>query len=222
MCGRFTLTAPADELVEVFGTPAPPFALGPRYNVAPGQDALVVGQDRHGRRMGRLRWGFVPEGSPLTGSGYVNARAETAARTPSFRRAFAARRCLVPADGFYEWRSAAGGKEPFLFRPAGGGVLALAAIWEHWEAPEHTPRDAFAILTVDAGPDVSPIHHRMPAIVAPEDFDTWLDRSTPPATAAALLHPSAEGTLRGHPVSTRVNSAREDDPGLVEPIGPAG
>lgn len=215
MCGRFTLAAPAEELVEVFAVPLPEFDVLPRYNVAPGQDALVVGEDRRGRRMGRLRWGLVPAGSPAARQPHVNARGETVARTHAFREAFLRRRCLVPADGFYEWMRGAGGS-PFLFRPAAGGVLALAGVWEHWQAPGQPPRDGFAVVTVAASPDVAPVHDRMPALVRPVDFGLWLDRNAPPERLRELLVPAPAGTLRGHRVSQRVNSVTEDDAGLIE------
>lgn len=217
MCGRFTLAAPAEELVEVFSVPLPDFDVRPRWNVAPGQDALVVGEDRRGRRMGRLRWGLIPAGAPEARQPHVNARAETVARTPAFREPFLRRRCLVPADGFYEWMRGAGGS-PVLFRPAAGGVLALAAVWDHWEAEGQPPRDGFAVVTVAANGDVSPVHDRMPALIPPSAFDAWLDRSAPPERLEKLLAPAPEGTLRSHRVSQRVNSVAADDAGLAEPV----
>ncbi|MDP2956314.1 MAG: SOS response-associated peptidase [Longimicrobiales bacterium] len=218
MCGRFSLATAPEELVEVFDVPPLDFEVGPRFNVAPGQDALVVGEDRRGRRMGMLRWGLIPSWSKAPGTGFVNARGESVERTPSFRDAFLHRRCLVPADGFYEWRSDEGGESPFLFRPAVGGVLALAAVWERWEGPGHPPLNAFAVLTVAASADVAPVHHRMPVLVDPTRFSDWLDRATPLERVHELIAPAATGTLTFHPVSRRVNSVREDDAGLVEPV----
>lgn len=217
MCGRFTLAAPSEELVEVFGVPPLDVALPPRFNVAPGQDALVVGEDRRGRRMGMLRWGLVPAWAPEPGKPFVNARAETVRRTRSFREALLHRRCLVPADGFYEWHRDEWGKTPYLFRPAAGGILAFAAIWERWEGVGQPARDGFVILTVAANEDVSPVHHRMPVLVAPSHFGLWLDRDAGPEELRAVLAPAPTGTLRSHAVSRRVNSVSEDDPGLVEP-----
>jgi putative SOS response-associated peptidase YedK len=217
VCGRFTLAVPGDELVEVFSVPLPDFDIVPRFNVAPGQDVLVVGEDRRGRRMGRLRWGLVPAGRGEPSNPLVNARGETLARTPSFRGAFLHRRCLVPADGFYEWRRGAGGS-PFLFRPVQGSLLAFAAVWEHWEAPGRPPRDGLALVTVAANADVAPVHDRMPALVSRADVPLWLDRSASPERLQALLAPAPAGTLRAHRVSQRVNSVSEDDAGLVEPV----
>jgi putative SOS response-associated peptidase YedK len=217
MCGRFTLAAPSEELVEVFAVPPLDVALRPRFNVAPGQDALVVGEDRRGRRMGMLGWGLVPAWASGPGKPFVNARAETVGRTRSFREAFLHRRCLVPADGFYEWHRDEWGKTPYLFRPAAGGILALAAVWERWEGAGEPARDGFAILTVGANDDVSPVHHRMPVLVAPSDFGLWLHRGSSPEELRPVLVAAPSGTLRSHPVSRRVNSVSEDDPGLVEP-----
>ena len=217
MCGRFTLAAPSEELVEVFSVPLPGFEIRPRYNVAPGQDALVLGEDRRGRRVGRLRWGFVPAGAPEPRRPLVNARGESVDRTPSFREAFRRRRCLVPADGFYEWTRGAGGS-PFLFRPVAGGLLAFAGVWEHWEGASHPARDGFALVTVAANEDVAPVHDRMPALVRPADFHLWLDRSSAPERLKKLLVPVAAATLRFHRVSARVNTVSEDDAGLVEPV----
>lgn len=219
MCGRFTLAVPEGALVEHFEVPPLAFALRPRFNVAPGQDALVVGEDRKGRRMGLLRWGLVPSWSDRPGTGFINARGETVGETPSFRDAFVSRRCLIPADGFYEWQAGETGKTPFLFRPAEGGILALAAIWEHWEAPGHEPRDAFAIVTVQASEDVSGIHDRMPVVIPPSGYAAWLGHDTPLADVYPLIRPLGPGRLRAHPVSTRVNNVSQDDPGLVEPAG---
>jgi len=217
VCGRFTLAVPGEELVEIFSVPLPDFEIRARFNVAPGQDVLVVGEDRRGRRMGRLRWGLVPAGRHEPSNPFVNARGETLARTPSFRDAFHRRRCLVPADGFYEWRRGAGGG-PFLFRPVLGGVLALAAVWEHWEAPGHPPRDGLALVTVAANADVAPVHDRMPALVSHADVPLWLDRSASSERLQTLLVPAPAGSLRAQRVSHRVSSVSEDDAGLIEPV----
>lgn len=218
MCGRYTLASSPGELVETFDVPDLDFELVARYNIAPGQTAPVVGEDRRGRRIGLLRWGFLPSDAREAGGGWVNARAESASRRRTFREAFAHRRCLVPADGFYEWMEEGGGKIPHWFHPRVGGLLSFAAIWEHWERPGLEPRDGFAILTVDANADVRPVHERMPAIVAPADRDAWLDRSTPTDVLGPLLAPAPDGSLDVRVVSKRVNAAREDDPGLLDPV----
>jgi putative SOS response-associated peptidase YedK len=218
MCGRYTLAADTDELVEVFDVPPPAFDLVPRYNIAPGQDVPVVAADRHGRRLGLLTWGLVPRWRDERGAGIINARAESVCEKPSFREAFERRRCLVPADGFYEWKKEGGRKVPYWIHPRGGGVMSFAGIWERWSRPGEGPRHTFTILTTHASDDVASIHDRMPVVVAPADRDRWLDRSADPAELHALLRPPPAGSLESHPVSTRVNRPGEDDPGLIEPV----
>jgi len=218
MCGRYTLAASAEELVEAFDVPVPTFDVVPRYNIAPSQMAPVVAVDRRGRRSGLLSWGLVPGWVAEPGPGIINARAESAADKPSFREAFERRRCLVPADGFYEWRREAGASIPHWIHPGAGGLIAFAGIWERWRRPGAEPRNTFAILTTDASEDVAELHDRMPVIVAAHDQALWLDRLTPPAELRALLRPAPAGSLVSHRVSTRVNRPAEDDPGLVEPV----
>lgn len=209
MCGRYTLTAPADELVETFDVPPLSFDLHPRFNVAPGQDAPIVATDRKGRRMGLMRWGFEPDGASSRKGDWVNARAESVMRRASFVEAFRRRRCLVPADGFYEWRREEGVKTPYWFHRPEGGLFTLAGIWEG---------RTFAILTTDANDDVRGVHDRMPVLIAPADRDAWLDHETPAEALAGMMVPSPVGTFASHPVSRRVNRPDEDDPGLVEPV----
>jgi putative SOS response-associated peptidase YedK len=218
MCGRYTLAANADELVEAFDVPPPTFELRPRYNVAPTQVVPVVAEDRHGRRMGRLTWGLVPAWADEPGPGIINARAESVAEKPSFREAFERRRCLVPADGFYEWKKEGGAKVPYWIHSADGGILSFAGIWERWSRPGAEPRHTFAILTTDASEDVAWIHDRMPVVVAPADRRRWLARSSDPRALLGLLQPAPAGTLVSHAVSTRVNRPSEDDAALIEPV----
>ncbi len=218
MCGRYSLAASTEELVETFDVPGLTFEHRPRYNIAPGQDAPVVAEDRRGRRMGLLRWGFVPSWADRVRGGFVNARAESVGETPSFREAFRARRCLVPADGFYEWRRGEHGRAPHWFQPVGGGLLALGGIWERWTGPGSEDCFSFAILTVQANADVAPIHLRMPLILRSETWDAWLDRSTPVRELRVSMVPAAAGTLRAHRVTTRVNSATSEGPDLVQPV----
>jgi putative SOS response-associated peptidase YedK len=222
MCGRYALVSGAEELVEAFDVALPAFELVARYNIAPGQDVPVVAEDRRGRRMGRLRWGFVPSWKDEPGSGLVNARSETVRTAPSFRDAFSHRRCLVPADGFYEWRREGDRKVPHWFHPRDGRVVSFAGIWERWSRPDAEPRHTFAILTTDANEDVAPIHDRMPVVVAPEHRAQWLSRASDSGDLAGILRPATPGTFESHEVSTRVNRADEDDPGLIEPLAAAG
>lgn len=218
MCGRYTLAANADELVEAFDVPPPAFDLPSRYNIAPGQDVPVVAEDRHGRRMGLLTWGLVPGWTDEPGRGIINARSESVADKPSFREAFERRRCLVPADGFYEWKKGGGAKIPYWIHPRDGGVISFAGIWERWSRPGAEPRHTFAILTTDASEDVAPIHDRMPVVVGPADRERWLDRSADPRELLDLLRPPPAGTLVSHAVSKRVNRPAEDDAGLIEAV----
>ncbi len=218
MCGRYTLAAPADELVEVFDVPELSFELTPRYNLAPGQDAPVVGEDRHGRRIGLLRWGFLPAVPGSASRTFVNARGESADRTPAFRDAFARRRILVPADGFYEWRAEGGARIPYWFHPPGGGLISLAALWERHEAAGEGTRDGFAILTVAANEDVRAVHERMPLIVPASGRAAWLSRKTAHDVLRRIVAPAPAGTLTSRRVSTRVNTTTNDDEGLLEAV----
>lgn len=209
MCGRYTLTAPADELVETFDVPALSFELRPRFNVAPGQEAPIVATDRKGRRMGLMRWGFEPASGRSEKGGWINARSESVMRRASFEEAFRRRRCLVPADGFYEWRREHGAKIPYWFHRSGRALFSFAGIWEG---------RTFAILTTAANDDVRAVHDRMPVLIAPQDRGAWLDRETPADVLAGMMAPSPAGTFASHPVSTRVNRPDDDDPRLVEPV----
>jgi len=218
VCGRYSLATSGDELVETFDVPPLAFDHAPRYNIAPGQEAPVVGADRHGRRMGTMAWGLVPAWAGPGGRRFVNARGETAATTRSFRDAFAHRRCLVPADGFYEWRRETGTKVPFWFHPARGGVLALAGIWERWSPPGRLPHHGFALLTVEANGDVADVHDRMPVLLDRSAWDVWLRGDASLDQVTSLVVPAPPGTLAGYRVSSRVNGTSHDDPGLVEAV----
>lgn len=229
MCGRYSLAVTAEELVEVFDVPA----LGahalelPRWNVAPTQlaPALILGRD--GRRLGPLRWGLVPfwADDPRIGHRLINARSESAHQTPAFREAFRSRRCLLPADGFYEWKRGPGGRgprTPYWIHPPEGGLVTFAGLWERWRPPEGEPLHTFTILTTGAGGWLKAIHDRVPVIVAPEDRDRWMDPDTPAEQARELLGPPGDDLLIAREVSTRVNKPEHDDPGCVEPMGEEG
>lgn len=218
MCGRYTLATPPDDLVEAFDLPGLTFDYFARFNIAPGTAAPVVAEDRRGRRIGLLQWGFAPSWRDDPGSGHINARAETVTTKTSFREAFARRRCLLPADGFYEWRREDGAKIPYWIHPSDGHLISFAGIWESWVRPGVEPRHTFAILTTEANADVRPIHERMPVVVPPADRTTWLDRSSDARSVTALLRPALNGTLTSHVVDARVNRTDADDSGLVEPV----
>ncbi len=217
MCGRFALTASPEEVRALFGYLDQP-NFPPRYNIAPTQPIAIVRQEGDRRRFVLVRWGLVPGWvkDPASFTLLLNARAETAAEKPSFRNAMRHRRCLIPASGFYEWRRPEGGpKQPYWISPKGGGLVAFAGLWEDWSDPDGGEIETGAILTVDANKTIGEIHHRMPAVIAKENFADWLDTGRVLAKEAAkMLAPAPEDLFEAIPVSTRVNAARDDDPGL--------
>jgi len=217
MCGRYTLAAAPPELLEAFDVPELTFEYFARFNVAPGQDAPVVAEDRRGRRIGLLQWGLVPSWKDEPSGGFVNARSESVRRTRSFAEAFARRRCLVPADGFYEWRREGSLKTPYWLHPS-QGLLSLGGIWERWSRPGHDVLHTFAILTTEANEDVRPIHDRMPVVIAPGARDLWLARDADLDEVEAVMRTPPGGLLRRRRVSTRVNRPDEDDASLIEAV----
>ena len=217
MCGRFTQTFAWDQADLLLGLSGAPLNLRPRYNVAPSQEVAVVRADREGRRrLSMLRWGLVPAWSrdPRIGHKLINARAETAHTKPSFRAAFASRRCLIPADGFYEWKREGAAKQPWLIGMKDRAPFAFAGLWERWPAPGGGAEalETFTILTTAANEIVAPIHHRMPMILAPAAFGPWL------AGAEVALGPHPPEAMTAWPVSACVNRPANDDPRCIEPI----
>lgn len=223
MCGRYSLFTPREELRERFGV-VPDESLEARYNCAPGQDLPVV----TGEEMERFRWGLVPSWADEAPTDRINARAETIAETPSFADAFERRRCLVPADGFYEWVGERGGKQPYRVAFGDDRPFAMAGIWERWrpptrqtglgefageEASDPEPLDSFAVVTTEPNDLVADLHHRMAVILAPDEEETWL--SGTPEEAATLLDPYPADEMTAYPVSRRVNDPRNDSPDLV-------
>lgn len=211
-------------MAEHFRCRPPACPLVPRYNLAPGQPALVVRTDgRGGREAALLLWGFLPSWAKASdpGARHINARAETAAERPAFRAAFRARRCLVPASGFYEWRPAGKRKQPYCVRRANGGLLAFAGLWERWSGAEGEI-ETFAILTAPARGGLRHLHPRAPAILPPEAYGPWLE-GTPEVAAAALdraVHRDPGAALVAYPVSNRINRVEADDADLIQPIPP--
>ena len=223
MCGRYSLTTPVEHLIEVFDVPPVTFDYRPRYNITPSQDVPVVASDRRGARLGLLRWGLVPPWAddPAIGSRMINARAETLLDKPFFKRAAVSRRCLIPADGFYEWVKEEGRKVPYWIHSPDREPMAFAGIWERWHPEGAEPVYSMAIITVDANEKIRHLHHRMPAIVPTTEGEAWLDKETPVADALSLLEPY-QGALEAYEVSTLVNSPANDEPGCIERVSSVG
>ena len=235
MCGRYKIEADPEAVAEQFGVPAGT-GVEKRYNLAPTQQAPVVRTAGSGpddptvrRELALLRWGLVPAWAkdPSVGSRMINARAETVADKPAFRHALRRRRCLVPADGFYEWRRDGGRRSlPFLIRLRGGGLFAFAGLWERWQAPDQgPPLDTFTVLTTTPNALMATLHDRMPVILDPALYDVWLSPGKGPApdTLARLLAPFPPDRMEAWPVSTRVNSPANEGPDCAAPFeGPAG
>ena len=221
MCGRYFLHSTADKLAQLFGEMPMP-VLDARYNIAPTQPVPVVRQNPAARReMVLVRWGLIPSWSKGPDSRYsmINARAETVAQKPAYRSAFRYRRCLIPADGFYEWRATPGGKQPYVLRARDGGPMALAGLWEHWQDADGNELESCTVLVRQANAQVRDIHERMPVVVAPESFDLWLDiHAQKPQPIEALLAAQQTPELAIYPVSRAVNNPRATAPGLIEPL----
>jgi putative SOS response-associated peptidase YedK len=218
MCGRFLIYALGRDVAELFGLPDVP-SFPPRYNVAPTQTVPVVRQTPEGRAAANMRWGLIPSWAkdPSIGNRSINARCETAATKPSFRSAFKHRRCLVPANGFYEWKAARPRKQPFVVRPKSEGLFAFAGLWEGWRDGDGDSLETFTILTTAANDLLRPCHDRMPVIVAREDFDTWLDTARADTDVARLFEPFPAANLSVTPVSTWVNDARHEGARCLDP-----
>jgi len=218
MCGRYFLHSTADKLTRLFGEMPVPW-LEPRYNIAPTQPVPIVRQNARGEReMVLVRWGLVPSWSKGPDSRYsmINARAETVASKPAYRNAFRYRRCLIPADGFYEWRPGAGGKQPMVLRAADERVLALAGLWEHWQDADGNELESCSILVQAANEQVGRVHDRMPVIIDPGSFDLWLDiHSQRPPPLETLLVAQQPPLFEIYPVSRAVNSPANDQATLI-------
>jgi len=221
MCSRFTITKHVNAVAEFFGIDERP-NLRPRYNVAPTQDVSVAAIGRDGaRRLVTMHWGLVPSWAKeqSIGNRMINARSETVAEKPAFRSAFAKRPCLVPADGFYEWRKQADGtKQPFRITLPDEGLFAIAGLWEQWREREgDQPYLSFTILTRPADAYMAQLHDRMPVILTPEQHETWL--SGGPDGRQAVIDAGPVTRLLATPVGRAVGNPRVDEPGLIEPVG---
>ena len=222
MCGRYLATTPPDEIHRLFTTVNETPNWQPTWNMAPTQNGPVVRlhPETGARHLDLLRWGLLPHwarGDPKKIRQPNNARAETVATLPTFRAAFARRRCIVPIDGFYEWQASPTGKQPFAIARADGGVMALAGLWEGWRAPDGETIRSYTVVTTTAADALGHLHERMPVILEEADWASWLGET--PGDPGALLRPSAT-PLRIWPVSTRVNNVRNNGPELIEPLAP--
>lgn len=232
MCGRYTLSCPLDQLVQTFAVSE--VALEgylPRYNIAPTQDVPAIVAGPAGPRLGYLRWGLVPfwAEDPRVGSRMINARAESIDKRPAFREAFASRRCLVPADGFYEWKSAAGppapsgagrtGRAPFWIHRPDRSAFSFAGVWERWRPKgAGNPIHSFAIVTTEASQALTPLHDRMPVVISAEARGLWLDPDAEVERLKSVLRPAPDDAFIAHAVSTAVNSPSFDEPACTVPV----
>ena len=218
MCGRFTLRTPAALVARQFELPFAP-DLQARYNIAPRQPVAAVRLDPKGQReLVFLRWGLVPAWAddPTIGYKMINARGETAATKPSFRQAFRTRRCLIPADGFYEWRKSGRLKQPYHITLGADELFAFAGLWERWQR-NGEPLETCTLLTTTANDELKPIHDRMPVILRPDAYAAWLDPQAAADALAALIQPLPSGLLKLRPVSSFVNSPGHEGPQCLAP-----
>lgn len=227
MCGRYSLTTPMEALRQLFDFPERP-NLAARVNIAPSQEVAAVRLEEGevgARHFVSLRWGLIPSWAPSgakepgIGNRTINARAETITEKPAFRAAFRRRRCLIPADGFYEWKSERGRKQPYRITLMDGAPFAFAGLWERWEGPGGDAGiESCTIVTTEANARLRAVHHRMPVILAPEAYDLWLDPETPGAQVQALLGPAPSEWFTCFRVSPKINNPAHDDPALIEPL----
>jgi putative SOS response-associated peptidase YedK len=225
MCGRFSVAIPSADLFDEFGMTEPAFDIHPRFNVAPTQLSPVLLRGKDGApALGLFRWGLIPAWAKdeSIGNKMINARAETLAEKPAFRGAYERRRCLVLADGWYEWKQTPGGKVPMRMHLKSGRPLAFAGIWERWRGAgeEGGPVESFAIVTTDASDRLREVHDRMPVVLPPGARERWLDPEAGRAELDALLRPWESDDLDAYAVSRLVNSPRNDAPEVILPAPP--
>ena len=222
MCGRFTLIEPIPWLAEILGLENPESigSVPPRYNVSPGTDVLIVrSRERETREIGITRWGLVPFWAKDSdfGAKTINARSETASQKPAFRAAFRYKRCLIPADGFYEWAGSGRKKQPFFIHLENRKPFAFAGLWESWTGADGSVLETCTILTTEANEKLSKLHHRMPVILPQDSYADWLNPAENRAKAVqGHLRPYPSDAFACYPVSERVNSPRNDDAACLE------
>jgi putative SOS response-associated peptidase YedK len=220
MCGRFIIASPPEVLRQIFGYSEQP-NFPPRHNIAPTQPIPVITFDNGIRNFCLMRWGLLPAWvkDPRKFSLVINARGETVLEKPAFKNAIKRRRCLIPADGYYEWQASGTRKRPYFIHRRDGAPMGFAALAETWIGPNGEELDTVAIVTAAASADLAVLHHRVPVTIAPADFDRWLDcRMVDVETAMALLTAPGEGEFVWHEVSTRVNHVAHDDAQLILPL----
>jgi putative SOS response-associated peptidase YedK len=222
MCGRFALKTPPRSIQEHFHLPET-VNLSPRYNIAPSQAVAAVRHlpGKNIRQLDMLRWGLIPGWAKDMKLGYkmINARSETLAQKPSFRTSFKKRRCLIAADGFYEWKHVGREKQPFYLHLKNGALFAFAGLWESWHGPDGTTVESCTIITTAANKLLREIHARMPVILPPADYETWLQDSTPEQSLLQLLMPYPAEAMAAHRVGSIVNSPKNDVPDCLFPVG---
>lgn len=223
MCGRYTLRTPLKDVLTLFDLDPASLAVVPaRYNIAPTQQVPAVRLDLQGRReLAWLQWGLVPSWAddPAIGNQLINARSETIASKPAFRDAFRRRRCLIPADGFYEWKKQGRARQPFYIHLADQQPFAFAGLWESWRHGE-LAIESCTIITTDANSLLQELHTRMPVIVEPADYGKWLEEGEDRDALKRLLTPYPADKMQLHPVSTVVNSPRHEGPQCIAAAGP--
>lgn len=221
MCGRYALTANSEQIQQAFKLTDVPQNLAPRFNIAPSQPVAVVVADNSGRHFDVFRWGLIPfwAKDARIGNRLINARAETLAEKASFKHAFKRRRCLILADGFFEWQKLPQGKQPVFIHLKNRAPFGMAGLWEHWQSPGGDDIYSCTIITTTPNELLAPVHNRMPVILPPEAHAKWLapDVQTP-AAVQPLLRPFPADAMAFYPVSTTVNSPANDDPTCIEPI----
>jgi putative SOS response-associated peptidase YedK len=219
MCGRYCITSSPEAIRRLFRYLEQP-NFPPRYNVAPTQPVPIVRMSEGQRRFALVRWGLIPAWAkdPKAFTLLINARGESVNDKPAFRNAMKRRRCLFPADGFYEWKPVNGGKRPYFARPAAGGPVAFAGLWETWTGPNGEEMETAAIVTAQANAEMAAVHHRAPVIVPPEQFDFWLDcANVDEKMAAELLQPAPQGSMEVYEISNAVNRVANDTAAVIEP-----
>lgn len=222
MCGRFTLSQNLDAIASAFNLPEIP-SLEPRYNIAPTQlvPAVLYAPEQSTKQLQMLRWGLIPSWAKdlSIGAKLINARAETVSEKPSFKSALKQRRCLIVADGFYEWQRQDGKKQPYYFRLESGQPFAFAGLWEQWKSPDGQTINSCTILTTEANDLLRSIHDRMPVILDSKNYELWLDpQLQKPEIVQPLLHPYPANLMTSFAVSTKVNNPKNNTPECINSL----